>query len=129
MIPFPPIPPYTADEPWSAHFHAAYDRLLDLHRRSTRLLDLDDPGDPLRVRILADEIDDNAELLDHMEDQGIPADWVMEAALCLGLTKIGLLTLSNDGSWNEEENECVRLLLFVNYLCYTAPATQTIWSR
>jgi len=95
MIDFPALHPCPNGQIWNGNVVQAYDILSSLSSRARILLDREDGEDPLRLNILAREIDDNSPLLEGMGAEGLRQDWVLEAAISLALTRDTLVGLAN----------------------------------
>lgn len=101
MIPFPHLPP-NVDGAWSPAILDAYEVLQESFRRASQLQQQEDVAEPLQLKLACQDLDSQSRLLNAMEREDVPEDWVHEAALALALQREALHRMINASTSNSD---------------------------
>ncbi|KZT21001.1 hypothetical protein NEOLEDRAFT_1182072 [Neolentinus lepideus HHB14362 ss-1] len=95
----PPLPLALEGEEWSCNIQNGYNVLCELYEKSRRIV-LQDDVDPVQLKLLSEKVfNDSLPILEGMEQDGVPTDWVHTCAHTFGplIYELEMASLAAEG--------------------------------
>lgn len=79
-MPLPLRLPELPEGHWDAQVHSGYDQIRLKYRHITRLLAQERATDPVRLSVLAEDLEQQHTILGALLEHGLPAEWIEQCA-------------------------------------------------